>query len=128
MSYFKLEALYVNKDSSEGLKHAALQSLLNHAQATQNDKVRMGSDERGGSWSEGYMPLVASRHWTQSREKSVEVVRQMLRQFSLDALQWMVDENWVQAVEVTVEPVSNTRFERTITLNTFENDKVRFTL
>ncbi len=69
MSHFNLSALTTPMTEPEGLIHAVLQSILNHAKSTQNDRARMKTDERGGCWNEAYIAAIGSRDWTLSKEK-----------------------------------------------------------
>ena len=72
MSHFTLNALTAPMTSIEGLTHAVLQSVLNHAESTQNDRARMENSERGGCWSDEFVHGVGSRDWTLKREKLTE--------------------------------------------------------
>ncbi len=116
MGFFTLNALTEPLSSSQGLEHAALQSILNHGQSTSNDRARMQNNERGGCWSEAFSTLVGSRNWTLEREKNLPEVRQMAEKFVREALQWMVDEKLLRDVNVSVTEHSTEGFQYLVLL------------
>lgn len=67
--YFSLNALVEPMTTLEAVKHAALQSLLNHGPSTANDRARMENADRGGCWHDVFIRGVGSRSWTLEREK-----------------------------------------------------------
>ncbi|WP_375322748.1 phage GP46 family protein [Aliivibrio logei] len=116
MSYFTLNALTAPMTSIEGLTHAVLQSVLNHAESTQNDRARMENSERGGCWSDEFVHGVGSRDWTLKREKLTEQTMIRAKRFYEEALAWLVDEMHVKAVTVEVFKLTPKQLGRRVTL------------
>ncbi|MEC4728165.1 phage GP46 family protein [Shewanella sp. D64] len=114
---FTLGALTAPLTTIEGLTHAVLQSVLNHARSTSNDRARMENNERGGCWHEVYVPAIGSRDWTLSREKLTEQTVIRAKSFIDDALQWLVDEGHIMSFSVEVKRLSGTAISRVVTVN-----------
>lgn len=102
MSYFSLSALTAPMSSKEGMTHAILQSIHNHAEATRNDRARMAKNERGGSWSDEFLTTVGSRDWTLRREKLTPQTLTLARRFYEEALAWLVSDGYAKSVTVRV--------------------------
>lgn len=126
-NYFKLDALTAPISTEDGLKHAVLQSIYNHAISTHNDRARMRNDERGGCWSDAHVDNVGSRDWTLGREKLTEQTIQRARKFYTDALQWLLDKNHVKDIEITVKKVDPNRMQRDIKITLLSGEKVVIT-
>lgn len=126
MSHFTLNALTAPMTSIEGLTHAVLQSVLNHAESTQNDRVRMENSERGGCWSDEFVHGVGSRDWTLKREKLTEQTVIRAKRFYEEALAWLEEEMHVKAVAVEVFKLSPKQLGRRVilTLNDGANVEV----
>ena len=118
MSYFTLRAISAPLATLEGLKHAVLQSVLNHGSATANDQARMGNKQRGGCWHDAYVPAVGSRDWTLEREKLTDQTLIRAKRFYEDALQWLVDNGHAASFEVEVKRLSPTAIGRTVKITT----------
>lgn len=116
MNHFTLSALTAPMSSQDGLKHAVLQSILNHAESTKNDRARMNNHERGGVWFEQYITSVGSRDWTLQREKNTEQTAIRAKRFYEEALQWLVDGEYIAALKVDVQRLSDTTLARSVTL------------
>lgn len=102
MSHFKLNAVTESVDSKQGMTHAVLQSVYNYAESTQNDRARMGSNERGGTWSHEMIEVVGSRDWTLKRAKLTDETLRLAKRFYEDALAWLIQQGHAKAIEVTV--------------------------
>ena len=100
MKLFNLQALTTPLDTKEGLTHAILQSIHNHASSTSNDRARIDDDERGGYWAEAFIRFVGSRNWTLAREKITPQTLANVTRFYQDALSWLVSEGHVLSVDV----------------------------
>jgi len=124
MSYFNLTAFAAPMATKEGLTHAMLQSVLNHASATENDRARMGNTERGGCWSDAFIRGVGSRDWTLKREKSTVQTLGLIKRSYEDALAWFVDEKHVKAITIDVVKLSTGVFRRNVMVTL--NDGVKF--
>ncbi|MBP3140843.1 phage GP46 family protein [Aliivibrio fischeri] len=121
MSYFNLQALTAPINTKEGLTHAVLQSVFNHAKSTQNDRARMQNDELGGCWSDEFVHGVGSRDWTLKREKLTEQTRLRAKRFYEDALEWLVKDSHIKTVNIDVFILSPKKLGRRVTL-TLNND------
>lgn len=126
--HFSLVALTASPTSKQGLTHAVLQSVLNRAQATQNDKARTGNQERGGCWSEAFLNMVGSRDWTLKREKLTPQTISLTKRFYQEALAWLVNEKHVKAIEVDIWKESNERLARSVTLTLLDGSKFEVTV
>jgi len=126
MSYFNLSAITAPIDSSEGLKHAVLQSFFNCAESTENDRSRMGTDVRGGCWANEFILQPGSRYWTLKREKMTRQVVNQVKAFCENALKWLVDEGHIKSVLVNVIKINETTlsFNAVLTLNNGDTLKV----
>ncbi len=102
MNHFNLGAVTSAIDTQEGMTHAVLQSIYNYAESTQNDRSRMDSTERGGSWSNELIEIVGSRDWTLKRAKLTDETLRLAKRFYEEALAWLVRERHAKTVEVTV--------------------------
>ncbi|MGR6860820.1 phage GP46 family protein [Aliivibrio salmonicida] len=128
MSYFNLNALTAPLTSVDGLTHAVLQSVLNHSASTQNDRARIGSDERGGCWNEAHVRAMGSRDWTLAREKNTPQTLIRTRQFYEDALAWLVDEGCVRSVHVDAVTLTSTTIGRKVIIITNDNESLEVPL
>lgn len=116
MSHFNLTAFTAPMTTEEGLIHAVLQSVLNHAESNENDRARMGNSERGGCWHDVFINGVGSRDWTLKREKLTEQTIKRAKGFYEDALAWLVNEKHVKAVTIDVFKLSPIKLGRKIIL------------
>ena len=114
---FTLGALTAPLTSIEGLTHAVLQSVLNHANSTSNDRARMQNNERGGCWHETYVPAIGSRDWTLLREKLTDQTVIRAKRFIEDALQWLVDDGHIMSADIEVKRLSGTAMSRIVMIN-----------
>lgn len=99
---FTLTALSQPVASNEGLKHAVLQSLLNHAQAKSNDTIDDGH-HRQGWWGKDFNRAIGSRSWLLARSKNTDETRKKLKRYTEQALLWLVDEKLVESIDVSIE-------------------------
>ena len=102
MSHFKLNAITEPIDSKEGITHAVLQSIYNYAESTKNDRVRMGSNQRGGTWSNELIGIVGSRDWTLRRVKLTDETLRLAKHFYEEALFWLIQQGYARTIDVTV--------------------------
>ncbi|MCE7576190.1 hypothetical protein VFES401_06005 [Aliivibrio fischeri] len=128
MSYFNLHALTAPINTKEGLTHAVLQSVFNHAKSTQNDRARMQNDELGGCWSDEFVHGVGSRDWTLKREKLTEQTRLRAKRFYEDALEWLVKDSHIKAVNIDVFILSPKKLGRRVTLTLNDDTTVEIPL
>lgn len=102
MNHFSLTALTAPISSKDGLTHAVLQSVYNYEESTQNDRARMLSNERGGTWSKELIDIVGSRDWTLKRAKLTDETLSLAKRFYEEALAWLITEGHAKTVEVSV--------------------------
>ncbi len=116
MSKFTLSSLTSPIGSKEGMKHAILQSIYNNGESTQNDRSRMGEDERGGCWNNELLTIVGSRDWTLHREKLTAQTISLAKRFYEEALAWLVNEGHAKSITVKVWEEKPTVMGRVATL------------
>ncbi|MEZ8855585.1 phage GP46 family protein [Vibrio sp. 10N.222.54.F12] len=114
MSHFNLTALTAPLSSKEGLTHAVLQSVYNYAESTQNDRARMASNERGGTWSNELINVVGSRDWTLKRAKLTDETLSLSKRFCEESLAWLITDGHAKAVEVSVWREKPTQMGRNV--------------
>ncbi len=123
MSKFSLSALTASVSSKEGMTHAILQSIHNQAESTQNDRVRMGNNERGGCWSAEFLNMVGSRDWTLKREKLTEQTISFAKRFYEESLAWLVSEGHAKSIDVKVWESKPTVMSRVATVTLLDGSK-----
>ena len=128
MTYFNFSAISASLSCREGIEHAVLQSILNHAPSTQNDRVRMDNFELGGCWSDEIIQGVGSRDWTLKREKLTEQTLIRTKTFIDDALQWLVDEHYVKKFDVNVARNTKNAITRNVLLTLNNNSTMKVDL
>lgn len=102
MNHFTLSAITSPIATKDGMKHAILQSIHNHGEATQNDRARMEKNDRGGSWSNEFLSMVGSRDWTLRRDKLTPQTLSLAKRFYEEALAWLVSEGYAKSIVVRV--------------------------
>lgn len=127
MNHFNLSAFTAPLTTNEGLIHAVLQSVLNHAESTENDRARMKNTDRGGCWSDELINGVGSRDWTLKREKLTAQTISRAKRFYEDALKWLVSEKHVQAVTIDAYQLSPTVLGRKVVLTLNDGVKLEVT-
>ncbi|MUK63265.1 hypothetical protein GNP81_10240 [Aliivibrio fischeri] len=127
MTYFNLNAITAPINTKEGLTHAVLQSVLNHAEATKNDRARMENRERGGCWNDEFIRSIGSRDWTLKREKMTEQTIGRVKRFYEEALAWLADEKHVQSVTVEVKKIGSSKLSRNVILTLNDGAKLKVT-
>lgn len=91
------------------LETAIKLSLFLNARARPGDRLPSGEtgfgSNLGGWWGEAYLPdggQFGSRLWTLKRSSLSQETRQKARDFSLEALRWMIDSGIATSTPVTV--------------------------
>ncbi len=125
MSKFSLNAITAPLSSKTGLTHAIMQSILNHAESTQNDRARMGINERGGHWSNELLAMVGSRDWTLRREKLTSQTLNQAKRFYEDALAWLVNDGHAKTITVSVWEEEPNVMGRTVTVTVIDGTKFK---
>lgn len=90
------------------LETAVLISLFTNRRANVDDLV--DGDDRQGWWADTYSEIqndkIGSRLWLLMREKQTTQTRNRAYAYVVEALQWLIDDNVAQEVNVEVEWVS----------------------
>lgn len=86
------------------LVNAILISLFTDRLAAIDDVIPDGSeDPRGWSGDLGQDYPIGSRLWLLSRAKQIPEVLRMAREYVIEALQWLIDDEVVAKLDLTVE-------------------------
>lgn len=128
MNHFKLTALTSPLTTQEGITHAVLQSIYNHAESTKNDQVRMGVIKRGGCWSQTLLYIVGSRDWTISREKLTPQTLSMAKRFYEESLAWLVSNGHAKSVKVSVWKEKPNQIGRDVEITLLDDSKFKVPL
>lgn len=89
----------------EGLETAVNISLFTDGRATEYDEIEDTDDKRGwwgDQLSEYQDDEIGSKLWLLERQKTTDEVIEQTRQYALESLEWMVDDEVAQTVEVSV--------------------------
>lgn len=90
--------------SGSDLANAIYISLFTDRQANPDDKIPDGTTDARGWWGDlGRQFKIGSRLWLLEREKQTQDVLNRARDYTNEALQWLIDEGVVAAFELTVE-------------------------
>lgn len=91
----------------DGLETAVILSLFCDRRALDGDIPPDGSDDLRGWWGDATLDDVGDRYgsriWLVAREKQQEPVLERIRQYALEALQWLIDDRVAERVEVEAE-------------------------
>ena len=111
------------------LETSAIISLFTDRLATPDDRLPdpADSDRRGwwADWEADYP--IGSRIWLISREKQTEDVRQRAEEYCREALQWMIDDDVADTVEVTASwnPQAPGRLDVDVTITRARNQLLK---
>jgi phage gp46-like protein len=89
----------------EGLTTAVLISLFTDARADEDDEIDDKNDKRGW-WAdavEGIIPITGSKLWQYERSKTTQIVLVKIKKAIEDALQWMIDDNVAEKIDINLE-------------------------
>lgn len=90
--------------TESGVRSAVVVSLFTDRRAANDDVLPDGTYDRRGCWMDQYEDhLKGSRLWLLSREKELPDVLHRAREYSEEALQWMIDKSIVLSVSATAE-------------------------
>jgi len=96
-------------ESDEGLETAVIISLFTDRRARVDDTLSdPNSSDRRGWWGDLISPQVngdqiGSRLWLLNREKTLENVLQRAKEYTEEALQWLIDDGFAESVQVETE-------------------------
>jgi phage gp46-like protein len=89
--------------ADDGLQSAVLLSLMCDRRADDNDVLPPGETERRGWWADQFSGIegdrIGSKLWLLKRERRTRQTLLRARQYSLDSLQWMIDDKIVARIE-----------------------------
>jgi len=126
MSKFKLNALYENTESTAGIEHAVLQSLLNWSKAHINDPIEKHKSKQGW-WANEFLSGVGCRDWTLARSKQTQETLKRAKHYTEQALHWLISQNL--ATKITVETgFTNERLIRIIKITLKDQSTTEITL
>lgn len=88
-----------------GLQTAVLISLFTDRRANTEDKI--DGDNKRGWWGDGVSEIegdqIGSKLWMLERAKTTTSDIALIRRYIEDALQWMLDDEVVQKIEINIE-------------------------
>lgn len=91
--------------SDNGMRTSICISLFSNRQAELNDELTNGSNNRQGWWADSFAlingDLIGSRLWLLAREKQTQNVLQKAKDYTLEALQWLLNDGVVSQIIVT---------------------------
>jgi phage gp46-like protein len=93
--------------TEDGLNTAVIASLFTDRRAEDSDILPDGTTDRRGWWGDAF-PTVSedkfgSRLWLLSREKQQQSVLDRAVVYAKEALQWLIDDQVAQAIDVVAE-------------------------
>lgn len=102
----RFDLVPANDDKLTWLNSAITISLFTDARADNDDVLPDDSQDKRGYW--GDMDLdsgesLGSKLWLLQREKITQQTLNKMQSYILEALQWLIDEDHLLAVQVTVE-------------------------
>lgn len=83
-----------------GLRTAVIISLFTDRRVEADDELMDGSDDRRGSWDD---PWRGSRLWLLAREKQTPRTLERAREYTEEALAWLVEDGIARSAIVTAE-------------------------
>lgn len=88
-----------------GMETAVGMSLFSNARASDDDTLPQPGGDRQGWWGDAYADIpgdvTGSKLWLLNRSKQTLDVLVSARQYALDALQWMIDDQVAASVEAS---------------------------
>lgn len=93
---------------STGLVSAVIVSLFSDRRAANDDPLPDNTNDRRGCWTDSYTDSpIGSRLWLVSREKMVAGLADRIEGYAREALQWLIDDGEVQAVQLQAERLTS---------------------
>lgn len=125
---FTVEAADVMPD--DGLETAITVSLFTDRRAELGDVLPDGETDRRGWLGDEFAEVegdrIGSRLWLLAREKATQSTLDRARDYSLEALQWLLDDKVTDRLEVTTEYVTRDVMGIAVTLYRPKADPVEF--
>lgn len=126
MSKFNLKALTAEIDSSTGIEHAVLQSLLNWSKAQVNDPLESNQSKQGW-WANEFLSGVGCRDWTLARSKQTNETLKRAKHYTEQALEWLISQKMATKIMVEVG-FANERLVRIIKITLKDQSTKEITL
>ncbi len=90
----------------EGMRTAIILSIFQSARAAADDDLPAGDGDRRGHWATEFAETegdeAGSKRWLVARSKNITDIPLLLKEYDEAALQWMIDDQVVSTVDVTV--------------------------
>lgn len=109
---FETDLVFENNDltiDDGGLETAILVSLLTEQRVTV-DEIPSGESSARGWWGDSFPEvdgdLIGSRLWLLERQKHTNEVRELAKEYALEALQWLITDGVAESVSVDVQVIS----------------------
>lgn len=116
--------------AEHGLRTAVLVSLFTDRLAEPDDVLPLGEESRRGWWADLVPPApedrIGSRLWLLARERQTQETRLRARQYTEEALAWLVEDEVAAEVEVAAEWVRRGVLGLGITIHRPEQPDARF--
>lgn len=91
----------------DGLETAVIVSLFTDRRADADEEIPDGSQDRRGWLGDSYADIagdqIGSRLWLLWREKQTQQTALRAREYALEALQWLIDDDIVRSVDVVAQ-------------------------
>jgi len=88
----------------DGLRTAILVSLFTDARAHEDDVLPANDGNRRGHWADSFNEQsLGSRLWLLEREKSTSEVLKRAKKYAEEALQWLIDDDIAESINVTTD-------------------------
>lgn len=89
--------------SDTGFETCVLISLGTDARASAADRLPEPNKNRGGFWGSALLGFnLGSKYWLLERSKLTPETMALAKQYTADALQWLVDDGIASTIDVTV--------------------------
>jgi len=111
-----------------GLKTAVILSLFTDASAHADDVLPAGITDRRGFWADAYSAgdVFGSRLWLLNREKQVSKVLNRAREYTDEALAWLVADGIAKSVSVNASWLRQGVMVIEITINKPDGDALQY--
>ncbi|MEW4983061.1 MAG: phage GP46 family protein [Cycloclasticus sp.] len=88
----------------DGLRTTILISLFTDARAHEDDVLPSDDGDRRGHWADSFSETsLGSRLWLLEREKTLDDVLQRAQEYASEALEWLIDDDIAEAINVTTD-------------------------
>lgn len=105
LGYFDAQLKYRDLEADETLETSVIVSLFTDKRAALTDPLPAGETFRRGWWGDTFAALdgdeIGSHLWLLSREKATQETLNQAKEYSLEALAWLIDDGIAENVQVT---------------------------